>query len=121
MVGPDALEVVRSSGVDAQATSDVWRGVKPVGVFANALTQRQKDYPDHLGEQTTKTVTTSTDLETGRQNVVDKQAASDVWRGVKIVGVHNGALAQDSKDYPAYVDEYHTKTMVNPDILEASR
>jgi len=50
MVGPDALEVVRTSGVDAQATSDVWRGVKPVGVFANALVQDHKDYPDHLGE-----------------------------------------------------------------------
>jgi len=66
MVGPDALEVVRTSGVDAQATSDVWRGVKPVGVFANAL-------------------------------------------------------VQDHKDFPEYVDEYHKATMKIPDVQEASR
>jgi len=36
MVNPDLNEASRVAGVEGQAASDVWRGVKPAGVFANA-------------------------------------------------------------------------------------
>jgi len=66
MVNPDLNEASRVARVNDQAAADAWRGVKPVGVFANALVQDNKDYPDHLGEQNTKTTTTSTNAETAR-------------------------------------------------------
>jgi len=56
-----------------------------------------------------------------RQAAVAETKGDNVWRGVKPKGIFAGALAQDNKDYPAYVDEYHTATMVNPDILNANR
>jgi len=113
---PAALEATRQEAVDEQAASDVWRGVRPVEVFGKKALN-QKDYPDWYGEYSTKSTNTAADLEADRVAKVKAQAASDVWRGVKPVGVFAGALAQDDvkKDYPEYVDEYHKATMATPD------
>jgi len=104
---------------DRQATADVWRGVKPSSVFAPSLAQDHKDYPEWLNGYNTKTMDTAAAAEAERQSEVDGQAASDVWRGVKPKGVFNGALAQDNKDYPEWLNGYNTKTMDTAAAAEA--
>jgi len=65
MVNPDLNEAARVEGVAGQAESDIWRGVKPAGVFANAeaLAQDQKDYPEYYNQYNTKTTDTATAAE----------------------------------------------------------
>jgi len=115
---PDQYEAGRVAAVEAQKTADVWRGVKPLGFAQHA---DHKDYPDHLGEQNTVTTTTSTNLEDTRQAAIDGTAASNVWRGVKPVGVFNGALVQDHKDYPEHLGEQRLRTDNTSAALEATR
>jgi len=113
------LEDTRQAAVDATAASNVWRGVKPVGVFNGALyqdnTKTKKDYPEHLSEQRLKTDTTAANLEDTRQEAVAEQASDDVWRGASLT------QHADQKDYPVWANEYNKATLDNADSIERIR
>jgi len=57
----NAAEKQRNSEVDAEQKSNVWRGVKPSGVFWNtkSLAQDNKDYPEWVDQYNGKTTDTA--------------------------------------------------------------
>jgi len=117
----DATEAARQAEVAAEQASNVWRGVKPVGVFNGALAQDNKDYPEYVDQYHTKTMVNPDLNQAARVATIEGEEASNVWRGVKPVGVFANALTQDHKDYPEHLTEQHKKSMDDAAALEVTR